>query len=411
MARHSGTCQPRSSFARSAGLSVRLAACLTALLSAWLSARLAGAALAADPPVAALTLVGAPEIVFDAKRDQCDGDDVADTNARAFRDAEGQIVILTLHTLNRALRGPDFDRLKIVCPSPLPSRRDADPARYDDASWITATWTDDGRRVQALIHHEFQANTHPGRCRFKAYLACWYNTVVAARSEDGGRTFARASPPAVVAAAPFRQDAEQGRHRGFFNPSNIVADGTARYMMTSTTGWTGQDAGPCLFRTLTPDDPTSWRAFDGQAFSIRYDDPYRASTLPKPCRVIQPFPAPVGGIVRHRATRAWIAVFQAAKDGKLFPEPGFYATSSRDLLVWDKPRLLLAGSTLYDDPCGANGRLIAYPTLIDRTATGRNFDDVGDTAELYYAALKVEGCTVTSERNLERRRVAIRVFP
>ncbi|MDB5592242.1 hypothetical protein [Enterovirga sp.] len=371
----------------------------------------APAAPAAPPPLAALTLLTGPEVVFTPKRDACDGDDVPDTNARAFRDAAGEIVLFALHTKNRALRGPDFDHLRVDCRSPLPSSGLSDPARYDDASWITATWTEDGRRVDGLVHHEFQANTHPGRCGFSAYLACWYNTVLGVSSQDGGRSFERPAVPAVVAAAPFRQEVGQGRHRGFFNPSNIVADGAARYVMASTTGWAGQSAGPCLFRTLTPADPSSWRAFDGQAFSIRYTDPYRTSPQPKPCRTVEPFPAPVGAIVRHRPSRAWVAVFQAKADGGRFARSGFYTTTSRDLLHWDEPRLLLAGATLYDDPCGSGGGLIAYPSLIDRDAAGRNFDSVGDTAELYFSTLRVEGCRVTADRELVRRKVAIRILP
>lgn len=371
----------------------------------------AGSAVAAEPPLAALTFVGAVETVFSPARDACDGDDVADTNARAFRDADGHVVLFALHTLNRALRGPDLDHLKIECRVPLRSGGDADPARYDDASWITATWTEDGRRVEALVHHEFHGNSHPGRCGHKDYLACWYNTIVAVTSRDGGRSFTRPEPPAVVAAAPFRQDVGQGRHRGFFNPSNIVSAGRYKYMLTSTTGWSGQSSGPCLFRTSDPAQPASWRAFDGRDYTIRFSDPYRTEPKPAPCRVIAPFPAPVGAVVRHRATGAFLAVFQAKADGARFPRSGFYTTSSRDLLAWDEPRLLLEGATLYDDPCGSGGALIAYPSLIDRDATGRNFDDVGDEADLYFARLRVEGCGVTSDRALLRRRVAVRILP
>lgn len=383
----------------------------SSLVAAVLASLACQARAAPEPPLAAVTVVGPETVVFTPKRDACDGDDVPDTNARAFRTADGGIALFAMHTLNRALRGPDFDRLKLDCRPPLRSGGSADPAAYDDASWITATWTEDGRTVDALVHHEFQANTHPGLCPAGVYLACWYNTILGVRSSDGGLTFRRFSPPAVVAAAPFRQEVGQGRHRGFFNPSNIVGDGSARYFLTSTTGWAGQSSGPCLFRTTTPGDPSSWRAFDGRAFTIRYADPYRGEPKPPPCLSVRPFPAPVGSVVRHRPTGAWLAVFQAKADGRDFPEPGFYATSSRDLLAWDKPRLVLAGHTLYDDPCAAKGRLIAYPSLIDPEAAGRNFDDAGNAADLYFTTLKVEGCTVTSERDLVRRRVSVTVWP
>ena len=100
-----------------------------------------------------------------------------------------------------------------------------------------------------------------------------------------------------------------------------------------------------------------------------------------------------------------------AKKAGDFPESGFYWTSSRDLLTWDRPRLLLAGATLYDDACGAPGGLIAYPSLLDPAATGRNCDDTGDTAFLTYVTLRTEGCAITSERDLLRRPLVIKVWP
>jgi hypothetical protein len=115
-------------------------------------------------------------------------------------------------------------------------------------------------------------------------------------------------------------------------------------------------------------------------------------------------------VVRHRGTGAFVALFMA-KAGDGFAQSGFYWTSSRDLLTWDVPRLLVAGATLYDDPCAAPGGLIAYPSLLDPRAEGRNFDDVGDTAILTYVTLRTEGCTITSDRDLLRRPVAIKVWP
>ena len=50
-------------------------------------------------------------------------------------------------------------------------------------------------------------------------------------------------------------------------------------------------------------------------------------------------------------------------------------------------------------------------SLIDPAAPGRNFDTVGDTATLFYVTLKTKGCEVTSERDLVRRAVAIKVWP
>ncbi|KAA2244004.1 hypothetical protein [Salinarimonas soli] len=369
------------------------------------------AALASPPPLAAVTLVGPPETVFSAKRDGCTPVDMPDAPVRAYRDRAGRVVVFGLHHENRALRGESLARLAIDCTLVLASGGRADPAAFDDMSWITATWTEDGRTVHALVHHEYQANRHPGRCRHKGYLQCWYNTILGVTSGNGGASFARPEVPRVVAGAPFGQEVEQGRHRGFFNPSNIVSDGPWRYVFIATTGWTGQPSGACLLRTRNPGDPGSWRAFNGTDYTVRYRDPYRGPGAPPgACKPVGPFPAPVGGVVRHRGTGAWIAVFQASRDGADFPEAGFYVTSSADLLRWDKPRLLLAGRTLYDDPCTSGPRLIAYPSLLDHEARSRNFEDVGDEAELYFTTLRVDGCEVTADRDLVRRRVAIKLW-
>ncbi|WP_027172135.1 hypothetical protein [Methylobacterium sp. 10] len=373
------------------------------------------AAARSEPPLSALTLVGPPTTIFKAGRDACDGADVPDASARAFRDASGSVALFGMHYRNRALRGPALDQLKLDCAVVLESGEKADPAAYDDRSWITATWTEDGKAVSALLHHEYQANEHEGRCRSKVYIECWYNTIVAASSGDGGRSFSRAKPPVVVAGVPFRQEVGQGRHRGFFNPSNVFSDGRWRYVLIATTGWsTGgsdQAAGACLFRTDTPSDPTRWRAWTGLGFTAVFPDPYaRPTLLSKPCKPLEPFGLPVGAVIRHRATGAWIAVFMAGAGGTI-PQSGFYWTTSRDLLTWDRPRLLLAGSTLYDDPCTAKGDLIAYPSILDPQATGRNFDDAGDTALLTYVTLRREGCTVTSDRDLVRRPLTLKVWP
>lgn len=385
---------------------------------AFLALALLGASAAAEPagpPLSSLTLVGPPMAMFRAPRDACDGVDLPDAPLRAFRDATGAVVAFGLHHRNRALRGPDLDRLKIDCAVALESGHRPDPALYDDRSWITATWTEDGRNVAALLHHEYHADAHPGRCQAQSLMPCWYNTVTAAASRDGGRSFGRAAPPVVVAAPPFTQDVGQTRHRGFFNPSNILGDGRWRYALVATTGWnrpgSDQAAGVCLFRSDDPGDPRRWRAWTGGGFTAAFPDPYRAKTrLADSCRPVGPFPGPVGAVVRHRGSGTYVAVFMAAAGGD-FPRSGFYWTSSRDLIAWDRPRLLLAGTTLYDDPCKAGGEIIAYPSLIDPAAQGRNFDDVGERALLTYATLRTEGCTVTAERDLVRRPVAIKVWP
>ena len=125
----------------------------------------------------------------------------------------------------------------------------------------------------------------------------------------------------------------------------------------------------------------------------------------KPCEPIKPFSYAVGSLVRHRATGAWIAVFQAKK-GDTFPFDGFYVATSRDLLHWDAPKLLLAGPTLYDDLCTAGPSIIGYPAMLDEGTPARNFDEVGDHPDLLFTTITVSDCH-TGRRVLLRRRLTI----
>ena len=367
---------------------------------------LATTAAAADTLQMKLAANIGPEIVFDSSDDGCVADDMPDISARAFRNAEGHIVMFALYDMNRALRGKDLGQLKLDCHVVLASHFDPEPAHYDDRNFLTATWSADGRNVIALVHHEYHADLH-GRCSVHSDLGCWYNTILAYHSQNGGEDFVR-SHPLVVAAAPFRQDVEQGRHRGFFNPSNIFSDGTYEYFFAATTGWNGQPFGACLFRSATPANSASWRAFDGHAFTIHYDDPYAPHfAVPKPCTPISPFVFPVGAVVHSRASGVWIAVFQATQNAGAFPFDGFYYATAKDLVHWSTPRLLLAGKTLFSNLCSAGPSVIAYPSVLDPTARSRNFDDVGNAPFLYYARIKVANCA-TGTRQLVRQRLAIK---
>lgn len=348
-----------------------------------------------------LALAGSSSLVYNAAHDGCDGNDVPDLNPRAYRDADGRVAMFALHFTARPLRGADLHHLRIDCRVALGSAFDPDPAHYADRNFVAATWTADGRKVSALVHHEYHADQH-GRCSASGDLACWYNTLLAYRSDDGGASFTRGTP-LVVAASPFTQDVGQGRHRGFFNPSNIVGAGGFRYAFASTTGWDGQPFGNCLLRTPDPANSALWRAFDGTGFTIRYGDPYRARQQPGSCATIAPFAYAVGSVTRHRASGLWLAVFQAAAGGA-FPASGFYYSTATDLLHWSAPRLLLAAPTLYDDLCKAGPAVVGYPALLDWRAPGRNFDEVGDDPELFFTSMEVKNCR-TGARLLLRRTV------
>ena len=167
----------------------------------WLGiALLCSAPATASPPEVKITLAGPIQTTF-RPGDGCDGSDVPDTPARAFRDNNGRLVVFALHYNNRPLRGDTLDALKIDCAKALPSLFNPEPSAYQSGMWVAGTWTRDGRQIEAIVHHEYHADQYK-RCAVRNGLACWYNTILAASSKDGGARFDRHDYP-VIAAAPF----------------------------------------------------------------------------------------------------------------------------------------------------------------------------------------------------------------
>ncbi|CAN1567040.1 hypothetical protein MCEMSEM23_02984 [Rhabdaerophilaceae bacterium] len=356
-----------------------------------------------EPRLTAI-LLGAETILYNPARQGCDANDIPDSPLRAYRDETGAIAAFALHFDNRRLSGAAFDKLRLECAIVFRGSGNGDPKRYDDRAWIAATYTEDGSTVFGLVHHEFQADKHPSRCSRSVYIECWWNSILAIRSQNGGREFSRAQSQ-VMAASSEPSESGQGRHRGFFNPSNIIKFKDRYFTLIATTGWAGQTSGVCLFRSSQLGDGADWAAFDGTEFKARFPDPYSTRRPASgACKPVGPFPAPVGSITQHAGSGLFLAVFQAAKgmpdgQGSQFPVSGFYLATSPDLLRWSPPERLLATRSLYDNPCGES-LLRTYPSIIDPASGSRNFDTTGDTALLTFTEIIVEGCTITHQRRL-----------
>ncbi|MDR6870522.1 hypothetical protein J2Y55_001522 [Bosea sp. BE125] len=348
------------------------------------------------------------EVVFDWARQRCEQWDIPDAPLRAYRDDRGEVVAFASHHRSRAMIGRGLDRVASSCAISFQAKRSANPSDFSDFSWIGATWTGNGRDVFALMHDEYHANEHPGACRFKEAMSCWYNVVTAARSRDGGRSFTPDQPPTVVAAPTFRQDVGQGRHRGFFNPSNIVQRDGAWYALIATTGGEGQKPGVCLFKTTNIEDATSWRAYDGADFTLRAVDPYRGDlSQAKPCQPLKELPTTVGSVTRHEASGRWLAIFHLGPDPSKGVVGGRVAYSwSSDLLNWTPLQTLVTHPTLWSKDCSDQQRY-AYGAIADPASPSRNFETTGDEAFLFMTKLHVSGCKIGPERDLVRIKVRI----
>lgn len=395
--------RPALSRARAAGGWLAPVAVSAALwLTAWPSAP-----VAADPPSVAIASGAQFETVYDWARDRCETWDVPDAPLRAFRNDQGEVIALASDKNDRPLVGPSLERIRHVCGEVYTTKDSANPADFSGWGYVVSTWTNDGHTVYGLVHNEFHAERFPGACRFREGMKCWYNVVVAVRSADGGRSFHADDPPVLVAAPPFREDVDQGRHRGFFSPSNIVARDGFYYTVIGTTGGGQQRPGGCLFRTATLSDPHSWRAFDGTGFTSRAIDPYREDT--GAYRACQPvtggLPAPMGTMVWSQTAHQFLAVMTVGP-GPGRPNGGIMTAWSSDLLHWSGLSLLLDVPTMFSSYCGAGARY-AYASIVDPASPSRNFDVTGNAPYLYLSRFNLNHCKGGPNRDLVRIRLAI----
>jgi hypothetical protein len=379
-----------------------------------------------DTSAAATEVVaaGPVETVFSWQRDACDRADVPDAPARAFRDAAENVHLYAANHHNRGLVGRDLHSVRPAgCSGAFHGAEMADPAAYDDRAWLTSFWAEDGQTVYALVHNEYLGNKHD-RCRSSRSIDCWMNTIVLAVSNDGGLTFRRASPgsAALVAALPYRYDPSEIGHWGLFSPSNIVEKDGFLYTFVHSTTYRDQPAAECLMRTRDIADPRSWRAWDGEGFTRTFVDPYAGAVDPSR-HICAPVGKgklrwPVGAIVRHEPSGRYIAVMAASGRPGSGSASGIYAASSPDLIDWSEPKLILKAQVKQSFACNAPepgghpdlvGYAVAYPSIIDPSSRSRNFDTIGDRAELHLVRYAPEACKIeTLKRDLVRMPLRMR---
>ena len=383
-----------------------------ALLAVWVLA--VGGATAAEPTLG-LRVDGDVETVFSWARDRCAEDDFPDAPARAFRDGTGTVRLIAAHWHNRALAGARLDAVRPDCRTLYQAAGDADPAALDDRVWLAAFHTVDGQTIVGLGHMEYQGHRHAGRCAAGNYRACWRNAVTQVLSTDGGRSFGAPGADGragVVATLPHPYNGRAGRPTGYFSPSNIVRLGDHLYAFVFAEGHGAQVRGPCLLRTDRIVDPASWRAFDGQGFTVSLSEPGPTAGRPAPVwRGCAPVRAPgstITSIARHSASGRFIALIAAQRP----PEPsaaamtGVWYMVSDDLLTWSKPRLLVGVPLMFARRCGER-EVFAYPSLLDPDSPSPIFESVGDQAWLYLTRFNMQSCELSRDRDLVRIPVAI----
>ena len=360
-----------------------------------------------------IRIAGPEELVYDWSKDRCAADDIPDIAARAFRDFRGRVHLIASHFVTRPLTGRDLDDVRRRCRTIFASHHDPNPARYDDREWLNATYTTNGKKVFALVHEEYHGRGDPRGCPSGSNVKCWLNAVTLAVSNDGGRTFSHPRPPDhLVAAIPYRYVPDVGPI-GVFSPSNIVRrDDGYFYSLLNVNAYRDQAGGACLARTRNLSDPRSWRAWDGESFSVSFVDPYRGG---KPssrhlCRPVSP--EVIGGMTQSLTYNTHLgkfllvgtSVFSNARQRRKVP--GIYYAVSDDLINWQGRRLLAEVELISMSRCGDLSPAV-YPSLLDPRSGSRNFETTGRRPYLYFVRFHNRACRPTLDRDLVRVPVEI----
>lgn len=356
---------------------------------------------------------GPEETVYAWQSMRCENWDIPDSASRAWRDAQGHAHLIASHMDNRVMSGASLDELHHDCTVVYKGAEQDEPARHDDRGWVASTYTPDGHKVFALIHNEFQGQRRPALCPARDYMKCWRNSIAVAVSDDGGVSFSNAAEANhFVAGLPYAYTGSEGKHTGYFSPSNIWFAEGYYYAFIWTETYRAQKRGACLMRTPDLADARAWRAWDGSSFAIAFVDAEREPVDDDARHVCTPVGADgligiVSSVTRHKPSGLYIAMMAAGRPPGDGGRPsGIYYATSPDMIRWNAPALLLAVPVLVPNDC-SDTRSFYYPSLMDTRSSSRNFEDTSDRAYLYLTKIYLDDCKIGMKRDLVRLPIAI----
>jgi len=340
-----------------------------------------------EPFNPSLTVIGQPEVVYKWDTDRCADNMLPDLPTRAIRDADGNVQLIISSTTNYRLIGPDFDSLKPDCSPIMLSDQDPNPANYNHSEWLAATYTEDGKTIYAIVHNEFHGDqVTPSQCPSGLHVLCTLISLTSALSTDGGKTYTQLpAPNHRVANFPYPYDPDW--MRAIWQPSGIVKSPKDGYYYVliqydqRNSDHTSDIQGMCVMRTQTLDDPSSWRAWDGTGFNMRFINPYLETDAdPKEhdCKLVTPENSALSyGLTYNTYLDKFVAT--GVSGGA---RPGFYYSLSDDLIHWTPKEFFMDATMGFLN--GSRPPFDAYPTLIDHTSPSMSFDVTGQYAYLYY---------------------------
>lgn len=335
---------------------------------------------------------GAKEVVFDYSTDACSATNSMDGGANAFRDAAGKINLIVPNHDQYRITGPDFDNLTPDCANGQIFTSDSDPsqANHNYKEWMSVPYTTDGVTLYGLVHNEYHGYDFAGQCGHADVLKCWYNSVTSVYSTDSGKSYTHNTAPShLVASIPYEYDKDFGYRQGAFAPSNIIKHKSNGYYYAffNTEERGLQEGGLVAMRTNDLSDPTSWRMYDGSGFNTQNLNPYLNNNYDTSQYVFHVINGTkgVGGVYYSTYFEKYIMVAHSKYEiGGVMTE-GMCYMLSEDLVTWGTKKMIYpVNQSVNSSTNNSAWDYGAYPSIIDHSDTTRNFEEIGQSAYLYY---------------------------
>lgn len=345
--------------------------------------------------------VGNAETVFDHATDACSPADIPDAPAKAFRDVNGNVNLLSTEGIVANLRniGPTLDTVKHSCDVLM--RPAANPSYDADTyhEWIVSPYTPDGTTVYALVHNEWYPTLIDPKCVWG-----WVNSLTLVISTDAGAHFSHPADykvrvPAVpwsksfTCTNPFPNDAKYGS----FEPTNIVSKDGYYYSIfyyqedpIAAPPQKGEVVGNCLMRTQDLAHGSSWQVWTAQGWAPALATPHCGFLSPQTLG---------GAYIKSISYNSYLRAYVGLATTYTAGVGGVGYTLSQDLINWSKPVLLLRDKHV---PQGE----VAYPSLLDPADSSRNFETSG--REPYVYLMRWQGTGLN--RDLIRQKIRFTDF-
>ena len=339
------------------------------------------------PQVPQIQFEGTPENVYDWTYG-CEVEDVPDIAAKAFRDADGKVHLISSHTNSRENIGNTLNTVAHTCNIVMTSEKNTNYYNYKYNEWISSPYTLDGINIYALIHNEWYSSVSGLSCFENNPANCWVNSVTLVKSIDKGLHYVHPASY-LVATPPVPWQADDGSRNtrfGSFTPSNIVKYGDYYYTSYRSLDYPGiinhsLESGPCLMRTKDISLASSWEKLTENGW---------IKNVAATCKPLEGLELPIHSLTYSNHLDAFVATLYQLNDG-------VYMAYSKNLLTWRRAKVLNVPDKYH----------YRYPSLLDPLDTSRNFEVIGQEPYLYYVEYMDHEDSSPDEMNRDLRRVKI----